>query len=644
MKIIKMECPNCGASIEVAKEGQTVCSHCNASFYAEEKEKNIVVNTTIYRYGHEKRAYGKHPAAAFLGTILRALLGIAFFLIITSAILITFFRSRNRDILSTFGPKEVRTAVESNLMIEFCEMMFAKSLADIGSADYERLSYLKISENRQTAGGYYWELEYRMEGGGEGSLRVMEKEISEASIEIEDFQCFTNLEELDLSGVSVVRRNYDGSSYDLRNLEKLRAFSGGLYTAAEDVQNLFAAPESVKKISVSTYHPGKGLEKLVKNFPNLEELNIDYTSVESLKELSGLSKLKALEIDSIKDNSYLSSLSALESLTLKGNEEHADYSVLFGMPGLKKLNLENARGIKNIDFIANMPNLESFSIDHSQIRDIEGLRDHQNLRSLSLVENQEIRDYSPIESLSSLEELQANLRWVEQGTVFPMLAALPSLKKLDITDRWIERIGASQSIEELSIMLPLTSDADLAVLAGISNLSALRLYGDGNPVHIKALAGCPKLKRLSIEEVRIHYHNDLEDLFNIPSLERLELLNLDGFNVGSGAVADNETLKYLYIDKGDYVCTAKQSDLKLGDVSDIFSKLHALEELTIKESGIFDLSFAQSMPRLRYLDISDNYVSDVSVLADNRELAVLVCRDNSIANADVLGEEVLIIR
>lgn len=643
MKIIKMECPNCGARIEVKKEGQTICSHCNASFYAEEKDKEIVVNTTIYNYGHGSKPYEK-PSGSIFGRLIRIMLSIALILIATSAVMTNFFKTKSRELIADLTQKEARTAVESSLMIEFCETLFEKSFFDIESADYARLSYIKISEKGRTVSDDYWEMEYRFSDGGEGKLRVRKKSMDEGVIEMEDFQCFINLEELDLSGVSVLERSYYGEAYDLRNLEKLKAFSGGVYTRAEDVLSLFANPESVKKISVSGYDSESGLGKFVKTFPNLEELHIGYTAATSLKELSELSKLRVLEVDSVTDNSYLSALSGLESLTIRGNAEKSDYSVLFGMPGLRELNLEDARGLKNIDFVSNMPNLEQLSINDSQIRDIEALRGHQNLKRLSLVENGEIRDYSLIESLISLEELRVNLRWGHQDVVFPMLGGLPSLRKLDITEQWLNRIGGNQNLEELAVMCPLARDTDLAILVGLDNLSSLRLYGDGNPLHIKALAACPKLRKISIEEVRIHYENELADLFNIPSLEYLEFFDMGGFKVRSDAVADNETLKYLYIDKGEYVDTETQSNVMLGDVADVFAKLHAMEELTIMKSGISDLGFVREMPRLRYLDISDNYVSDVSPLAENAELRVLVCRDNSIANADVLSGEVLIIR
>ena len=75
----------------------------------------------------------------------------------------------------------------------------------------------------------------------------------------------------------------------------------------------------------------------------------------------------------------------------------------------------------------------------------------------------------------------------------------------------------------------------------------------------------------------------------------------------------------------------------------IFDKFGALERLTVRSQSIPDVSFVQYMPNLSYLDITDNYVQDISPLVDRENLKVLVCPNNQIANLSLLPDTLMVI-
>ena len=85
-------------------------------------------------------------------------------------------------------------------------------------------------------------------------------------------------------------------------------------------------------------------------------------------------------------------------------------------------------------------------------------------------------------------------------------------------------------------------------------------------------------------------------------------------------------------------------EIKIGDIAEILNKFTALERLTIRTQGILDLSFVQYMPDLGYIDISDNYIQDISPLVDLTNLKVVVCPKNQIANVSLLNDTVTVLK
>ena len=77
-------------------------------------------------------------------------------------------------------------------------------------------------------------------------------------------------------------------------------------------------------------------------------------------------------------------------------------------------------------------------------------------------------------------------------------------------------------------------------------------------------------------------------------------------------------------------------------MADSLKKLNALKSLTVKNGDLKDIDFVSGMPELEYLNITGGYVSDVSLLTENKKLKVFVCIDNPVVNTDLLDNVTVI--
>ncbi len=174
-----------------------------------------------------------------------------------------------------------------------------------------------------------------------------------------------------------------------------------------------------------------------------------------------------------------------------------DYSPLYDMPNLKRLNCQTVYGPKD--------NL-SADVDYSRISGLEhlhlfGKKGHHNLnavrglRTLSFAQGQPASKTLADLDVASLEDLD-----LCQSPV-PTLAGLENAKKLSKLGlshcRQLEDISALSSIRESLTMLDIEACGkikDFSVLAELRNLEHLRLYGSNSLPDLRFLENMPKLK------------------------------------------------------------------------------------------------------------------------------------------------------
>ena len=649
MEVVKIKCPSCKADIEVAKEGMARCPYCGTGIYAERKDEKVIINTTINNYNMAT----PQTTVNSLGSLYRVIVIVGAVMIIlffAAKIYITSISNRNNAEVSEEEAFTPRTTVNSETMVKFMELVFQKPIENIGSDDYSKIKSIKFTDSFGISGfDKKCNIAYELDDGSIGEVNISKELINDTSVDFEDFQCFRNLQSLDISRVGDLNKEYGytvGDSATLSNLTKLESFASNSFTYLEELENMFSDTKQIKELSINIYE-GFDMEEFVDKFSNLEKLTFYYVDddldIKVLSSLSRLDKLESLAIPIVRDNAYLSSLVGLKKLELAGSTTFSDYSVLYGMPQLESLILNNADGLKSIDFVKNMSDLSYLYVDGSDINSIEVLS-AKPIKTLILKDNEELKDYTSLLTLSELIELEVNLYYVEQSMNIPEFSSLGNLKKVSVSDNLLDKVTNNTLLEELSIDVGLTNEVSMESLANMSALSKLNLYGDGN---VGDFAGIEKLTNLKSVKMQIGAYSDISPLFNLSSLDSIDIDTENAVHISPENIVDNPHLKELNLYEIKYMYKDSLDDrreIKIGDIAEILNKFTALERLIIRTQGISDLSFVQYMPDLSYIDISDNYVQDISPLVGLTNLKVVVCPKNQIANEQLLPDTVTVLK
>jgi Leucine-rich repeat (LRR) protein len=204
--------------------------------------------------------------------------------------------------------------------------------------------------------------------------------------------------------------------------------------------------------------------------------DIDLTSLDFLAELQALENLDISLTAYTGDLSVLTELNSLRSLSIRFGDYEGDVSVLGTLTNLNQLWLRDGENIESIDFALNLPNLRSLSLQNFPLisEELPKLAALENLETLYL-------GSTPVDSLDWIVALQ-NLRTFDvccqTGVDFSVLAQLPNLKSLYISNSGITDISFLEGMELEGLGLWNNNIADLSPLEGMESL--MYIYLDGN--------------------------------------------------------------------------------------------------------------------------------------------------------------------
>ena len=290
---------------------------------------------------------------------------------------------------------------------------------------------------------------------------------------------------------------------------------------------------------------------------NLTIVNLADNKISDLSPLSELTKLESLVLENnqVIDLEPISELSNLANLSLEKNQI-IDISPISNLTNLVGLSLR-VNHIKDIGFLANLANLVKLRLDINQISDISSLTNLTDLAVLHLNNNQ-IDDISSLSNLSQLIELR-----------------LDDNRVTDIT-ALVENTG----------------------ILGTINLKNNPLSNTALSTHIPVLeARGIKVEYDMPEGVVLYKDANLErairDALGIPTqllkkkdLEKLTALDVrtNRYSEPSGKITDLAGLEY---------CTG-------------------LIKLVLLQNKVRDVNPLASLTNLKYLNLHDNQISDLS--------------------------------
>ena len=617
MKLINMKCPNCGAKLTIDKDKETaVCQYCNQSFYIDdEKDPAPIIQINIEKSEKKASTAYQTDGSVNINKIASIFIAIVFIIIMIfgmNTIRSTYIFSYDSDSGSS---EEYRFKPESAAMCEFTEKVFGKDVEDISKKEYASIKAVRFDKD-ESSDKVPWIFSYSFEVDENGTAKDMKKiTLSDTDeIDLKDLQAFSGLQYIYVG--SNGRYNWNGeysNLYDFTNLKDIKAFY--IDESISKLEYAFANPEQIVTITASIYQ-----EKW------------------DLSPLSALVNLKKLKI------------SGTSNLDLQGLE------VLKGMPMIETLELEDIKQLRALNFIDNMPHLDALSVKNCPINDISPLKNKISLQSLSLINCDEIGDISAVATLSNLQNFE-----YKSYSKIPKYVSLnnSSLVSAKIPCEIADMLSGALNLEKL-VLTGSNGNSNTNFLPSLRKLKTLEFDSSASIFYSTSLAS--QIAASSIESVKgmsSHLYDnrqeeqDASPIFADSSLRSLIFPNnsddYTAFEVSLSKIKDNNNIKVLdmsncYIrnidERGDRPFFV--FDLKpFGTYANqLLKHFKAVEDLKVRDCNLDNIEFVKNMPNLKSIDLSDNYVQDLSPLKACMKLEKVICKNNSIANANVLPNTV----
>ena len=473
---------------------------------------------------------------------------------------------------------------QSSFFCEVAEAVWGKPYRSISAEEYASLTALQIDRDEKSI---YYQLNY-------GETQTLTY-YSDIGMNLADLASFTGLEWLSLDA--------DLNKGDLDGLNYLY----GVYAenTISDLADIIPNPEYITEIGAEDSifeHDLSGIE----SFPSLEYLYVDYGSLEDISALlqyPNLLSLTLIDCDSLNDYSPLMSLNSLESLTIASSQ------------------------LKSIDFVNEMPSLTSLSVENSQISNINALGNCPGLEVLSLIDNYDIADYSIIGQLSELKDLTLEMSY---DSVLPSFENLTQIEWLTVKNA-SDLTPLKDAVNVTYLSLADCAGWELESITAMQNLNTLIINDFRSYVEsLEPLTRLPNLNALSLEDTSVL--GNIEEIFGIPTLQ---YLYLDDCQVGIDfeRMPVNETLEVLSLSEMTILKDPTYNngdEINLSEHYDMFDCFPNLTELYAASLRLDSIEFVSKLPRLQYLDITNNSVTSLKPLEALSDFQAVWCGQNTI--------------
>ena len=591
IKLVQLECPNCGGKVNRIDEDVARCPHCEAEFLIDEGQPENVI--------HIHEAEKKTPWGAIVVAVV--LFGMASVLI---PLLVQEAKNTNQTISQVIIPEE-KAKFDSSFYQEFVMQVYGTSYENVADEQLKELTYISIhSKDGMEC------VNYRL---GEGQMcQIMIS--SDLYKDHGDLVNFPNLKGICLQ-YGLLPKMILGTFSQLEELES--------ENSPEELALHLPSPEKLKKFICHRNYSAAGINAFV----NLEYFETDYYDANDIRAVASLKNLK--------------------TLIVKGGDEITDFGALQSLTNLEVLYLESNQ-LKEISFVSRMPQLREFTLRDSIVLDLSPLADKTTLTYLELEDNYEVKDYSALSTLTSLNTLHLDLCTYGE---MPDVSGWTALTELSVSGAdSLQFLAQLPTLEKL--YLSGGDSSDFGVFASLTSLTELtigRIYGDLS--HLDSLTSLTKLKKLDISSMTVY--GNVEDVFAIPGLEELNL-NDCSFGLDFDHIPENTNLKRLYMNRvslweniqvfQDGIVTYLDYDeVAMADQIGFVTKFPNLEELYLQGNKLTDVTFTESLPQLTKLDVTDNYITDLRPLQKLIKLETVWCGENSISQGADLGEDVNVV-
>ena len=670
MKMVSIQCPNCNGNLKCDTGNKFIqCPYCFSSFYLDDEKQPAPITINIENYHAGDAVTARKAGNEVFYRLITAIM-ILFVLSMMIMALPALFRGTTiKDVVYHEQP---RTVVKSEAMVRFVENVFKKTADSVTQEEYGSIVYLKTYKDTDSniADELPWIFTYATEVDAEGQpvnpVTITLYDCKD-TIEKKDLQAFPNLVRIDMRNGRYTWDDGYGQDYNLKNLKNLKYLQSDIHHNVRGIVDGLADSSNLEGLVLNGVIGSEDLIA-ISELTNLKSLSVEYVSDGAdLSPLSKLSTLNSLDIslygEEGYDLSFLSGMTSLKSLAISAGSQTSvrNISVFHGMPQLEELYIWDMKELKNLDFINNMPKLHRLALNRCSLINISELTDKISLSSLQLTNMDNLADVSCLDTLTGLTKLTLydNLHLKK----VPNLAHLPALTQAHIEASQVHCIEGASKLKNL-IINDAGNNNSFAFLQTLPELTSLKFddVSSGSSIEEKStaiIAGLPKLKEFIGFEDCLYYlcwSEDQSVLFSSKSIEKIicrggsgELSPFDRprLRMNPENVPDNYVLKFLNMDGlkiNDMREEGNYDSFSVGKyANEILPHLKGVEELSIKDVELQDLSFVKYMPELRKIDFSGNYVKDLTPLISCSKLEEVICINNPLSNKEVLQGSVKII-
>ena len=456
----------------------------------------------------------------------------------------------------------------------------------------------------------------------------------------------------------------DSDGDGVLTVEDLRKINGSVYYGNSDIKDLTGLEYAINMTGLQV--PNNQITDLapIKNLTNLMLLDISNNDINDLTPILGLTRLQNLyarnnKLTEIPDMKGLSSLMLYSSINgdpesifignliprerFEGkfnqklteewlNKNSYDATVIeisdenlakairnlvpdsdgdgkFNKSELSALTTlyANGRHIKDLTGLEYAENLVAVGLERNQITDVTPLANLPKLAYVDLIDNQ-ITDIAPLASLKQLQSLKLSNN---QITGISPLAEIKGLRELRICNNKIQKIPD---------------------LTGLGSLELYVVYSDRGDVPVNMFSG----NMIPREEFIGKFAYELTD-------EWLDINSYDNTEI----IIPDPILKQQILNGYDYDHDGKVGKSEILALQDVefdgdIKSLEGLEQaknlmfLYVNGTKITDISPLENLDKLEGLDLSSNWISDISKLPKN--LVWLTLDNNQVEDISVLAK------
>lgn len=639
MKIVDLKCPNCGSTLRKKEQDILICSSCHSEFLIDDETPDYI---TINHYHQTQQPYIKTSTRQSNKLLAVALFVMIIPIFIIFSLVLPSVRTNHTSIESTVKP---RNTPESEGAKKLVSAIFHKPFEDVTTDELHSIKYIEVMSG-DIANKKSWDFRYSLEEWKDGKSNYPISEFSidqNITLDALDFSSFKGLNYLDFHD------SYDigGSSdnFTLKGLDEL-VFYG--HTFNQPLKVILDSLESKEQLThLRTQLRNDNEVELLNSLPNLQFLDMTYIAEEvTSKNLLKLTHLTSLGYRNYAkaDINWMSNLVNLKKLSFDSADKIPDFSVLYSLTNLESLKIENADLLKDINFINNMPKLKQLELINTSVKDIDPLKNKESLNNLTLKRN----EISNIEALNTLNNLTELILLGIKGESSTSLNNFGHLEKVAIDSSSLDVISQLKTITTL--IIDGGSEIDLTKLDSFQKLDSLSL-NSVDFTNEESLINLPLLKKVSLKEASNNSNYDTgTSLFEINTLEELNLGEKVSLYLNKDRSFSLPNLKKMTITEPSYLYMKIDDDYENITFKDglyFTQKLKQapqLEVLVLPKMELNSLDFTKDLKELTYLDVRENYITDIEPLTQLPNLVDVNLFNNPVANIDILNNKINVMR